>query len=165
MGGHWDGSPLGCLTWGGGLWDGSPLGCLTYFRKRAVLAFPSGRLRRLSAVRLRRTSCVTWQPALRAALRGSRTSHPKPKSPCSNAAGALWFRSLAMTYSHMGKPHTTIGDVTFHFRVRDGVGWFHYSMVARQTGLIGVGLTHALCCLCQSDRAIYQAACSRVSVQ
>ena len=25
------------------------------------------------------------------------------------------FRSLAMTYSHMGKPHTTIGDASFHF--------------------------------------------------
>ena len=26
----------------------------------------------------------------------------------------LLFRSLAMTYSHMGKPHTTIGDAPFH---------------------------------------------------
>jgi hypothetical protein len=25
------------------------------------------------------------------------------------------FKSLAMTYSHMGKPHTTIGDASFHF--------------------------------------------------
>ena len=25
------------------------------------------------------------------------------------------FRSLAMTYSHMGIPHTTIGDASFHF--------------------------------------------------
>ena len=25
------------------------------------------------------------------------------------------FRSLAMTYSHMGKPHTTIGDASFHY--------------------------------------------------
>ncbi len=27
----------------------------------------------------------------------------------------LLFRSLAMTYSHMGRPHTTIGDASFHF--------------------------------------------------
>ncbi|RXU58431.1 hypothetical protein CW358_30835 [Pseudomonas protegens] len=29
----------------------------------------------------------------------------------------LGFRNLilTMTYSHMGKPHTTIGDASFHF--------------------------------------------------
>ncbi len=25
------------------------------------------------------------------------------------------FKCLAMTYSHMGRPHTTIGDDAFHF--------------------------------------------------
>ena len=40
-----------------------------------------------------------------------------------------------MSYSHMGRPHTTIGDASFHFRVRDGIGWFQYSMAARQTGM------------------------------
>ena len=25
------------------------------------------------------------------------------------------IKNLAMTYSHMGKPHTTIGDTSFHF--------------------------------------------------
>jgi hypothetical protein len=29
--------------------------------------------------------------------------------------GLSFFRSLAMTYSHMGNPHTTIGDASFHF--------------------------------------------------
>ena len=37
-----------------------------------------------------------------------------------------------MTYSHMGNPHTTIGDASFHFRVRYGIGWFQRSMVTRQ---------------------------------
>ena len=36
------------------------------------------------------------------------------KTPTANAIGVLLFRSLAMTYSHMGKPHTTIGDAPFH---------------------------------------------------
>ena len=27
----------------------------------------------------------------------------------------FWDRSLTMTYSHMGRPHTTIGDASFHF--------------------------------------------------
>ena len=64
------------------------------------------------------------------------------KNPVAQMYHGILFRSLAMTYSHMGNPHTTIGDVTFHFRVRDGVGWFHYSMVARQTGLLSVVLCH-----------------------
>ena len=42
--------------------------------------------------------------------------------------------SLAMTYSHMRRPHTTIGAEQFHFRVREGIGWFPLAMVARQTG-------------------------------
>jgi hypothetical protein len=33
-------------------------------------------------------------------------------------------RCLAATYSHMEKLHTTIGAEPFHFRVRDGIGWF-----------------------------------------
>ena len=33
----------------------------------------------------------------------------------------------------MGKPHTIIGAERFHFRVRDGIGWFPLAMAARQT--------------------------------
>ncbi len=43
------------------------------------------------------------------------------------------FRCLAVTYSHMGKPHTTIGAGRFHFRVRNGIGWFPPAIAARQT--------------------------------
>ena len=32
-----------------------------------------------------------------------------------------------------GLSHTTIGAVAFHFRVRDGIGWFHNAMVTRET--------------------------------
>ena len=39
-----------------------------------------------------------------------------------------------MTYFRMGKPHTIIGAEQFHFRVRDGIGWFPLAKVARQTG-------------------------------
>ncbi len=31
------------------------------------------------------------------------------------SAGLFKNNNLVMTYSHMGKPHTTIGDDTFHF--------------------------------------------------
>ena len=37
-----------------------------------------------------------------------------------------------MTYSRM-RMHTTIGAAAFHFRVRDGIGWFHSAMFAEQT--------------------------------
>jgi hypothetical protein len=33
----------------------------------------------------------------------------------------------------MGRPHTIIGAERFHFRVRDGIGWFSLAMAARQT--------------------------------
>ena len=39
----------------------------------------------------------------------------------------------AMTYSCM-RMHTTIGAVAFHFRVRDGIGWFHNAIVTEQAG-------------------------------
>ena len=34
----------------------------------------------------------------------------------------------------MGKPQTIIGAERFHFRVRDGIGWFPLAMAARQAG-------------------------------
>ncbi len=58
------------------------------------------------------------------------TDKEKPQSIA--RLGFCFIQCLAMTYSHMGKPHTTIGDVSFHFRVRDGIGWFQHSMVTRQ---------------------------------
>ena len=43
-------------------------------------------------------------------------------------------KCLAVTYFRMGKPQTIIGAERFHFRVRDGIGWFPLAMAARQTG-------------------------------
>ena len=43
---------------------------------------------------------------------------------------------LAVSYSHMGKPHTTIGASAFHFWVRYGVRWDHRSIAARIIPLI-----------------------------
>ncbi|GEM_PF-1442367 len=39
--------------------------------------------------------------------------------------------NLAATYSHMAFRHTTIGATAFHFRVRNGAGWFRYAMTTR----------------------------------
>lgn len=38
---------------------------------------------------------------------------------------------LATTYSHRAYRPTTIGAAAFHFRVRDGTGWFHCAVVTR----------------------------------
>ena len=46
---------------------------------------------------------------------------------------------LAVSYSHMGRPHTTIGAERFHFRVRNGIGWFPFAIAARKTGLGAIG--------------------------
>jgi len=35
----------------------------------------------------------------------------------------------------MGRPHTTIGAERFHFRVRNGIGWFPLAIAARKFGL------------------------------
>ena len=44
------------------------------------------------------------------------TEHKTKKTPTRDADwGFFLIKCLAVTYSHMGKPHTTIGDETFHF--------------------------------------------------
>ena len=43
--------------------------------------------------------------------------------------------TLAATYSDMAYGHTTIGAGRFHFRVRNGIGWFPLAIAARQTVL------------------------------
>ncbi len=42
------------------------------------------------------------------------TKHARHKKTPDKKSGVS-VRSLAVTYSHMGKPHTTIGAKTFHF--------------------------------------------------
>jgi len=39
--------------------------------------------------------------------------------------------NLATTYSHRTYRPTTIGAEAFHFRVRNGTGWFHLALVTR----------------------------------
>tara|TARA_R110002167_G_C12455097_1_gene632160 strand:- start:304 stop:597 length:294 start_codon:yes stop_codon:yes gene_type:complete len=57
------------------------------------------------------------QRAPRSALgiTGQKTNGLKIKNPVQQAERGVLILILAMTYSHMGKPHTTIGDDTFHF--------------------------------------------------
>ena len=45
------------------------------------------------------------------------------------------YKSLAIPYFRMANCHTIIGAKRFHFRVRDGIGWFTLAMVTKQTGV------------------------------
>ena len=71
-----------------------------------------------ASVTLRRTNLapavqevVTWARYL--GTENPRILNKKPRT--ADADRGVLFRSLAMTYSHMGKPHTTIGDDAFHY--------------------------------------------------
>jgi hypothetical protein len=44
-------------------------------------------------------------------------------------------KRLAIPYFRMANCHTIIGAKRFHFRVRDGIGWFTFAMVTKQTGM------------------------------
>ncbi len=56
----------------------------------------------------------------------------KNKKPLSSGELRGSKEILAVTYSHMGRPHTSIGAERLHFRVRDGIGWFPLAMAARK---------------------------------
>ena len=53
------------------------------------------------------------------------------KTPAGVTLRGFCCKALAMTYSRM-RVHTTIGAAAFHFRVRNGIGWFHSAMVTRE---------------------------------
>ncbi len=58
---------------------------------------------------------------------------PHKKTPSRRARG-IKHKTPAVSYFHMGKPHTIIGAERFHFRVRDGFGWFPLAMTTGKTG-------------------------------
>ena len=61
---------------------------------------------------------------------------------------------LATTYSHKTYRLTTIGAAAFHFRVRNGTGWFHRALVTRgQHRLTVLGLWGSELCVLTDKRA------------
>ena len=89
-------------------------------------------------------------------LKASRLRRPtvslRPKKNAgSNEGSGVWFKAPGDDLLLHGLSHTTIGAVAFHFRVRDGIGWFHNAMVTRETvggsrrdHSLGVPHAHAL---------------------
>ena len=71
--------------------------------------------------------------ASRLSRAADRIGTPKEKTPEVFRPQGFCVSSLAVTYSGMPERHTTIGAERFHFRVRNGIGWFPLAMAARQT--------------------------------
>ena len=53
--------------------------------------------------------------SLRQLLQGWVFFEQTNKTPERVSDQGFWNLILTMTYSHMGKPHTTIGDASFHY--------------------------------------------------
>jgi hypothetical protein len=66
-----------------------------------------------------------------------------------------------VTYSGMPEGHTTIGAERFHFRVRNGIGWFPLAMAARQTVLVWRSGARPRCFKPQSGSFFVQTPLSR----
>ena len=73
---------------------------------------------------------------MRSGLERESSQSRQNKTPAAKATG-VGIRCLAVSYSHMGKPHTTIGAEHFHFRVRKGIGWFLLAIAARRNCFLG----------------------------
>jgi hypothetical protein len=56
-----------------------------------------------------------------------------PKQNPQRELGVLRFKAPGDDLLLHGLSHTTIGAVAFHFRVREGIGWFHNAMITRET--------------------------------
>jgi hypothetical protein len=78
--------------------------------------------------------CVATLSSFPCSSWSSRQSRNNEKIPAllSKDWDLSFIRRLAMTYSHMGRPHTTIGAIAFHCWVRNGIRWYHNAMVAKQ---------------------------------
>ena len=79
------------------------------------------------------------------------TKHP----PAPSAPGGVPFKKcLAVSYFHMGKPHTIVGAGRFHYRVRDGIGWFPPAIATKQDRKIQrVALRFRICRTAQTKIA------------
>ena len=61
---------------------------------------------------------------------------PKNQKPPTLSHQGFIRINLAVTYSHMGISHTTIGITAFHFWVRYGIRWVHRIIAAKNRSMI-----------------------------
>jgi hypothetical protein len=62
---------------------------------------------------------------------GGQAKKARPRHAC---VPGPWHEKPGSDLLWHGKCHTTIGAERFHFRVRNGIGWFPLAIAARQTG-------------------------------
>ncbi len=67
-----------------------------------------------------------------AAMRSPRCFYAPKNKPPPYSGGGLWDKDPGDDLLSHGLGHTTIGAGAFHFRVRNGIGWFHTAMVTRE---------------------------------
>ena len=60
------------------------------------------------------------------------TATDRPKKNATPIGMAFWGKAPGDDLLLHGLSHTTIGAVAFHFRVREGIGWFHNAMITRE---------------------------------
>src|SRR5690606_40457896 len=70
---------------------------------------------------------------------------PQKQTPHRRPAGGLRDKAPGDDLLSHGLSHTTIGAAAFHFRVRDGIGWFHSADFTRERvgGSLSGGLDEA----------------------
>ena len=56
---------------------------------------------------------------------------PQKKTPAEDICGC-WDKDPGDDLLLHGLSHTTIGAAVFHFRVRDGIGWYHSAVITRE---------------------------------
>src|SRR3989338_6698924 len=61
------------------------------------------------------TTCITYLFSSDFLIAQKLNACTNSKTPDRFHDRGFWYRCLTMTYSHMGKPHTTIGDASFHY--------------------------------------------------
>ena len=82
--------------------------------------------------RTRVTARSRYQDLALFSSRNRLPGHPGQKKPTSLPQNGMKVgKKLATTYSRIALRYTTIGAATFHFRVRDGNGWFHRAIITR----------------------------------
>ena len=57
---------------------------------------------------------------------------PKKTKPQLDELGFCFYKDPGDDLLLHGLSHTTIGATVFHFRVRDGIGWYHGAVVTRE---------------------------------
>ena len=119
-----------------------PPACLTRpagQRQKVARASPSKRrtgIRRRKPRAFFRLPGGIRRPGRRVGLSCAHKKGPRgtpPLGPAAASAARVW--RLAIPYFRTAKCRTIIGARRFHFRVRDGSGWFTPAMVTKQFGV------------------------------